>query len=265
MTHKRNQKSIHLYERASAGSSRGSVTVEAALALPIFFYAALCLVFLLEIMAIGTSVKSGVHSAAKEAAKEFYGIQTVNFLKIQSDVVQAIGRKRLDRSIVEGGSAGIQCYKSYADVSRAELYIVAEYKVKIPFLQFGIPPMRYKETVKVKAWTGYEGGGFGQGDGQIVYITDHGAVYHQDYRCTYLQLSIEMVSAGSLSELRNDSGGKYHACEKCVYGGAMGGVYITGSGNKYHNSIGCSGLKRTIYAVSLSEVTGKGGCSRCSR
>lgn len=96
-----------------------------------------------------------------------------------------------------------------------------------------------------------------------VYITPNGSVYHLYADCSHLDLSIERVSlARALSE-KNEYGERYRECEICDDGfGAL--VYITSEGNRYHSKRSCSGLKRTIRQVPMSEVQGRAGCIRCA-
>ncbi len=251
-------------ERASVPGPRGSMTVEAALTIPLFLFAVLCLVYLLEIQAVQFSVRAAAQSAAKEAAQEAALLPALNPVSLKSDIVNTVGADRLERSIISGGSAGIQCWTSYFDTGRGTIHICVAYRVRLPFPDYTNLGSRVNCEFEVKAWTGYKKPGLESEDDSIVYITEHGRVYHSDYHCTYLQLSIQFVPYSGLSGLRNESGGRYHACEKCVHGSTMAGVYITGYGNKYHNSLSCSGLKRSIRAVKKSEVSGMGGCSRCA-
>ena len=65
-------------------------------------------------------------------------------------------------------------------------------------------------------------------------------------------------------EYRNENGEKYHKCELCADKiNKFERVYITNYGNKYHTDLNCSGIKRTIEMVRLSDVEGKGACSKC--
>ena len=243
---------------------KGSITVEAALAVPLFFFATLALILLLEMMAVQTSVRSGLQEAGKKLAVRAAEIPVVLPSELERDIVNSIGAARLERSIVEGGSAGIDCSHSYISPVTGIGEIEAAYQVRIPIPGFVVAPVSYKEKMRIKAWTGYEAGGFGEEDDQIVYVTDTGMVYHKDIHCTHLDLSIHAASASDLTKLRNENGGKYHACEKCVHGGnASKNVYITNQGDKYHTSLTCSGLKRTVYTARISEVPGKRACSKC--
>lgn len=254
-------------ERASVFTSRkkkASVTVEAAMAVPIFFLAVISLLYLLEIMAIQTSVRSGMQYAAKELAKEAYTAPVIIPWKLEGDIVNAVGAERLGRSIVVGGSAGIHCQESHMSAVTGIATIKVSYDIKMPLVMFQTDPVTYQQEMKVKAWTGYEKSGFSNQDEETVYVTETGLVYHKDYHCTYLELSIHMVQSNDLEALRNESGAKYYPCEHCLHG-SPGGVYITDTGNRYHSSLGCSGLKRTIYAVPVSEAAGKGACSRCGK
>ena len=249
---------------SSVSAVRCSITLEAAMAVPIFFLAVISLLYLLEMMALHTAVRSGLQYAGKQLAEEAYVAQMLLPSRIESDVVYAIGSERLDRSIVQGGSGGIQCNGSRMSFSTGIAELEAVYQVRIPIPLFAVVPIQCRESMRIKAWTGYERTGFGAENDETVYVTETGMVYHRDYHCSYLDLSIHLVSVQEVSSLRNESGGKYYPCEHCG-GKSSGLVYITENGDRYHSSLSCSGLKRTIYAVPLSEVVGKGACSRCGK
>ena len=184
--------------------------------------------------------------------------------RIENDLVYAVGEERLGRSIVRGGSSGIDCSRSKMSARTGISKLTAEYQVVIPVPLFGIAPVKCSETMKIKAWSGYEREGWMDTGNDTVYVTETGLVYHKDYHCSHLDLSIRMTHLELVEGLRNENGGKYYPCEHCVKGNG-GNIYITNSGDRYHSSLSCSGLKRTIYAIPISEAAGKGACSRCGQ
>ncbi len=258
-------KNSYLFGRVSVSASKkASITAEAAMAVPIFFLAAVCLLYLMEITAIQTAIRSGLQYAGKKAAEEGCVVSMVIPSRLEQDVVRAVGAERLERSIVLGGSKGVRCDGSRISPRTGIGEIKVTYEVRLPFPMFGVPPIKYQEKMRIKAWVGYEKPGFGSDNEETVYITETGMVYHKNYQCTYLELSIHTVLPEEIDNLRNNSGGKYYPCEHCMRNGSKG-VYITDTGNRYHSSLSCSGLKRTVYAVPMSEVIGKGACSRCGQ
>ena len=245
-------------------NKKGSVTIEAAFGIPLFLFAALCLIWLIEIQSIKISITAAAQSAAKSAVEDTAVIPVLNTIKLKSDIVSLIGEDRINRSIIRGGSSGISCWKSYVSPATGEMNIKVEYDIMVPIPVIGSPSASLEEKFTISSWNGRNNEQMGGENREIVYMTENGSVYHEDYNCSYLRLSLRYVPYEELGSIRNESGGRYHACEKCVIGSAMTGVYITENGNKYHNTLGCSGLKRTIYAVKRSETGGVGGCSRCS-
>lgn len=256
-------------ERASAPGTepekKGSITIEASFGIPMFLFAVLCLIYMIEIQNIRISILNAAQSAAKQAAEETAVIPVLNTSRFKADIINGIGIERVEQSILDGGTQGIDCGGSFFYPGTGEMNIKIRYKVRIPLPVMENPSAEFSEEFRINGWTGYESGVMGDENAQIVYITESGLVYHEDPQCTYLQLSVSFVPYTGLADLRNEAGGIYRKCEKCVYGPPMAGVYITDTGGKYHNSIRCSGLKRTIYAVKKSEVTGRGGCARCSQ
>lgn len=254
-------------KRASICTSvSGSVTIEAALAVPLFFFALIAILYLLEIMAVQCSINVGMHYAIEQLVEEVGTSYYVSDSEIEELIVEGVGAEKLENSIIVGGSSGLDCSESSVSALNGIVELSVCYEVELPVPKFGFPSMNFQETMVAKGWTGYVEGVVAQSD-EIVYITDNASVYHVDYNCTYLQLSISSTTYAALDNLRNAYGGIYGACAICVDStkewSDNEGVYITENGDCYHSTLSCSGLTRTIHAVSITEVIGKGVCSRC--
>ena len=267
LTAKRASSCISAYRLKSCRkkAQKGSITLEMAMILPVYFFAIVCLLYMMEVMAIRASVRSGMQYAAKIITEETYMYPRVTPDELESLIVQAIGSERLDRSIVSGGSGGLHCEESRMSILTGILELKVRYRVKIPVPAISSMSVPMEEFLKAKGWCGYVGAGWGSESDQTVYITENGMVYHRDYSCNYLELSIQSIEVDQVNNVRNKNQGKYHACESCIKGNTNEAVYITDYGDRYHNSLTCSGLKRTVYAIPLSEATGKGVCTKCGR
>lgn len=246
-----------------SGTCSGSVTVEAVICFPLFLYAAICLIWMLELRAIQIRVRCALQDAGKQMAVELAEIPILIPAELEAEIINIIGKERITRSLIDGE---IKCSKSYIWPGTGVMELQAEYKVKLPVPFFMIPPLKYEESMRIKAWNGYVNSEFGNGITieKTVYVTETGVVYHEDYHCNYLEPSIRSVSSEALESLRNTGGGKYYPCLVCGYVGREQ-YYVTDYGNKYHSSLSCIGLKRKIYAVPISEIKGKGACSKCGQ
>lgn len=255
---------------------RGSLTVESAFVLPLFFLAIVALVSLLDLFRIQTIVTASLCQSAKELGMYAYvsdkyldnspiGKCTTAACILYGKTELMIKMRGENTKAIIGGAAGISLLASnYKDQT---VYLRASYRYQIAagFVKF--PPIAIENMGKVRAWTGYQKGEQNdlQGDSEeMVYVTENGGVYHESSDCTYLDLSVRSVASSQVEYLRNDYGEKYHSCEKCFKESNEKGIYyITEKGNKYHNQKNCSGLKRTIRLVKKSEVKDWKMCTRC--
>ena len=98
----------------------------------------------------------------------------------------------------------------------------------------------------------------------LVYITTYGKVYHTSLSCNYLDLSIITVNQSQVDSRRNVDGGKYYECEMCEKN-ELGKVFITSYGDRFHYDRNCSGLKRSITSVPLSQVGSRTLCRKCEK
>lgn len=264
---------------------KGSLTVEASLVLPIFLFAVVTFLYFFQIMWIQERVHFGLWETGKEFSKYGYVYDSVGITGMESDEYKTTttnlisgvltGERMksylpdafLNQSCVVGGAGGIQ-YSTSAFEEENDICLVATYKVKIPVLYFLTPDYTIVQQVKTRGFVGTEEIGTSEDDEDDidVYVTDTGSVYHCSASCTHINLSIQATKFGNVSSLRNQYGGKYKACEKCVKNKTLSTkskVYITTDGDRFHNSSGCSGLTRRVKKVKLSTLMGYGPCSRC--
>lgn len=259
-------------------SPQGSITIEASLAIPLFLFFVINLCSMFDILAIHIHLEGALHQTAKEMAVYGHAMDRVDQNEILSSLAgsvafsetyvrqqvnQIVGREYLDNSCIKNGSSGIS-YSFSRIMKDDRIELVAAYRVepKIPYI--GFKGFFMVTKCKVRAFTGYDNGGTDkkETEEQIVYITETGKVYHFSRNCTHLKLSISRVNYKDIRKLRNEGGEKYRPCEKCGEN-PEGTVYITKEGNRYHRTVSCSGLKRTIDAVPISKVGNRGACSRC--
>lgn len=250
-------------ERTSAFTFKGSLTVEASLVVPIFFFVMLCLVGLLEMTAIQIAVKGSVYNAARELAKEVYAVPVITSFEIEQKIVQQIGKERLERSMMVNGAEGLDCSGSIYNWKTGEINLTVQYRLQVPIFMIEVPVVSCKEFIKVKGWTGQDGGLYQGQNRELVYVAEHGSVYHKDPYCSYLNPSVRSIGASTIGDVRNDSGGKYYPCEICGEEVHTGIFYVTSYGERYHTSINCNKIQRNYYAIPIEEATGLGGCSKC--
>ncbi len=239
---------------------RGSLTVEAALVLPLFLFAMILLGYLGVMIRCQDEVQWAMTRTAREAAVEYAASEN------RASVSRAACLLKMNRYL--GGSGMyISLLDSRLLAEGEEIDLVSEYRVKLPFRLLFADTMKFRQRVHVRAFTGVESrAGESDGKNDIVYVTATGRVYHRKRNCPYLKLSLSQVKYEDLPSLRNEGGGIYRACEKCSSGKVFSvgqAVWITNYGDRYHSSGACSKIRRDIRKIKLSEAGGRAPCSKC--
>lgn len=239
-----------------------SMTVEASLVLPIFLFAMILIGYLGQMIRCQDEVQGALTRLAREASAE-YGATQSDILKSQTYYMAKLN------TYIKGSGGTVTFFESHLMEKNDEIDLVAGYFVTPPFSIMGLGNFHFRQRVHTRAFTGVDRRSKDNTQGDIiVYITETGRVYHRKLTCTYLKLSISQVVYGDLPFLRNSSGGKYKACEKCCKEKKAGNqtlVWITNYGDRYHTSNACSGLKRSVREIRLSEVGSRTPCSKCGQ
>ena len=178
--------------------------------------------------------------------------------------IKNYGLSNLNNSSIKHKSAGLHFYRSSIFNEEGDVELVVTYTVEPIINFFKVGELKLANKVKIHSWKGYVNNE--DIDSEYVYITDEGDVYHTNACCTYLRLSIKTVMKDDVDKQRNADRKKYKECMYCKKKDGHNQsnyVYLTDYGEAYHTRLSCQGLKRTVYKVKKSQVTGVGECTRC--
>lgn len=264
------------------------MTIEAGIVLPLFLFFFLNLGCAMEMIRLhgnlqlalwqvgsmlsvyGYALDSGElpENGASEDSwwKELAG-NAVSAIYVKRKMVDSAGETYLNHSPLTGGADGLQLWESRIFGAEDDIDILVTYSVSPWSSLIGFPSFRMSNRYYAHIWNGYQlsGGSENGEEVRTVYIAETGTVYHLRRDCTHLQLSVSQVGAGGIDAARNQYGSRYRPCEKCAGGNTPAVLYITGEGDRYHYSQECSGLKRTVFSMTLEEALEAGyrSCSRC--
>ncbi len=280
-------------------SCKASLTVEAALVMPLFLFALLTFIYFIQIFTLQEFIQSTITKMGLNMAKtayvyeDFAGMEeALNFdetilgtkieiglgdfaksivdqtvLKLYAK--QYLNIDRINHSCIRDGFEGISFQDSKILKEEDAIDIVVRYQVILPIKLFSFEDMEMLQRVRVRAWTGYEVAATYSLDEEVgevtmVYITETGSVYHKSATCSHIRLSVSAID-GLPTTQRNENGGKYYPCEKCCEGklNPYGTYYITSDGTRYHTKRDCSKIKRNVKEIPLSEVGNRPACKRC--
>ena len=248
--------------RASSKSLKASLTIEAAVVLPLFFMGMVALICIMDLQRVKTEVNVSLNESAKELGMYAFALGAGE--SPIGEVDDALCMAYAQANLKSDERVTLHTLKSSYNSNVVELWVSGSYRLPVAIIP--IPRITFQNRVRVHDWTGYDGDGAAESEHvheELVYVTPHQSVYHTSSSCTHLDLSITQTTTGQVGALRNENGGKYHECSSCVGGGYSGIAYITKTGDRYHASLNCHGLKRGIELIPKEEVSGLQECLRC--
>ena len=270
-------------QKRNPNSAQGSATVEAALTLPIFLCAICFLAMLGQLLLVEGEVQHALsRTAAYLAARESADLIKMNDSQSQKDSLSertgtgsasmaarletagvfysCLQGKDLCSACITGGTHGILV--KAAPSEEGYISVAAVYSLKIPLPLLRTSGITRRLQTRRRLYTGFlPDQGDQAGKNRLVYLAEHGQVYHTSLSCSHISLRIN----GSLLAAKMLEARGIRPCEKCIRSGSPpDAFYITAEGDCYHSTLSCSGLKRTVKTVRLSEVKGMRLCARCA-
>lgn len=250
--------------------TRASLTVEAAIVLPLFLFYMMTILYTLEIVRFQSDIWEALHQVSTEdgfwAYEKYYGKKNTEISDATQRVHDYLRQQELPYLCVKDKEKGIEISKIQNYTEEGIIKMSAIYEV-IPFIKcLPIGEILIEENCVMHEFIGYRGSGedIVNRKPMYVYITPLGERYHYAEDCTYLKVQTMKADRKDMELLRNGSGEIYYECKMCTSTWQKT-VFYTKWGNRYHGTTDCHALKKTIYIVPISEVKDRIVCTKCNK
>lgn len=276
----------------AALQSRGSVTVEAALVLPVVLFAFMVLIQIMIFMGVQLKVQSTLYRQALKTAGYSYLLNSVEgyFLEgmdtedyrtvldivengvteglIKNTVIDALREEFFETPWIRGGREGIHVVIT-PWVETGIVDVLLYYELDPVFNIFGLDGIPIVARARLRQWTGttkvvHEKEEEQGGEGTVAYVTASGTVYHTYRDCTYISVALSSVLYKDIASKRNASGARYYPCTTCC--GQLSEdtpVYISKYGDRFHQDSSCRNVYHNIREIPIEDVGSRAWCSKC--
>lgn len=244
-------------------SNQGSATIEAVCIMPILLFAFWAFYSMGQIYILENQIYQATMNTADYLAEYAYLAEDTGMELLGTGAAYVVMQEYLpkDRRIenyVTGGPKGLVITSPVILDEEGFFCLQVRYRARIPVPLLQDLSFPVEVQVRQKAYTGYQEKGKADADQRYVYLTEYSSVYHNSRSCSHLNLTVFPVSAVALQSVY----GNLKPCDFCGNKTADT-YYVTATGDCYHTSMECSGLKRTVRRVPFSQVSGYLPCSRC--
>lgn len=243
-----------------------SMTVEAAVVLPLFVFLGLAVLAPMQWLNTQRKIQTVTEQFCEDLSQYAYETEYRNSFSDTAAGLWLYGN-------VYPYANSVRIIKSEVSNECEDIQFELEYREKIPFFLEGISDVSMRVAAKRRCWIGLGGKLTGEHtdeaglemEREMVYVTPEGQRYHRYRDCRYLSNMCKAISLRELETVRNMDGKIFYSCDFCVREqGTQDTVYITDWGIRYHNDRSCASMSLYYRKVMLEDVAYMGECSVCA-
>lgn len=245
-------------------SSDGSLTVEAAISLPLYIFLLSAFIYILNILDMQNTLQIAMEEAYRTSNEHAYTYDELSSLLLiktfRNDTVKDIA----DNSYIQNGHKGIRLIITKGD-SPDDISFSIMYKVSLPFFPKKLLGINITQRCYFRAFTGESVTDKSGSYTQYVYVTATGSAYHTSQYCTYLSKYVNILPKSEFDVTWNTAG-DYTPCPHCSYNTEISPTcFLCPESKVYHSRIDCIYLNVSIYKVPLDSIGSLPLCKRCRK